>query len=63
MKRHLECNFDRTGAVGSIEAVAERAAQPPNFFDNAAGFRARLERDISAKARVLARLKARPPSK
>jgi tripartite-type tricarboxylate transporter receptor subunit TctC len=47
----------------AYRAVAERAAQPPNFFDNAAGFRARLERDISAKARVLARLKARPPSK
>ena len=47
----------------AYRAVAERAAQPPNFFDNVAGFRARLERDISAKARVLARLKARPPSK
>ena len=47
----------------AYRAVAERAAQPPNFFDNAAGFRARLDRDISAKARVLARLKARPPSK
>ncbi|MCA3099827.1 MAG: tripartite tricarboxylate transporter substrate binding protein [Rhodocyclaceae bacterium] len=47
----------------AYRAVAERAAQPPNFFDNAAGFRARLERDISAKARVLARLKARPAAK
>ncbi|MFN9152541.1 MAG: tripartite tricarboxylate transporter substrate binding protein [bacterium] len=54
-----------TAAANDVayRAVAERAAQPPNFFDTAAGFRARLERDISAKARVLARLKARPAAK
>ncbi|MFN7753349.1 MAG: tripartite tricarboxylate transporter substrate binding protein [Pseudomonadota bacterium] len=47
----------------AYRAVAERAAQPPNFYDGTAGFRARLERDIAAKARVLARLKARPAAK
>jgi len=47
----------------AYRAVAERAAQPPGFYDGAPGFRARLDRDIAAKARVLARLKARTPAK
>jgi tripartite-type tricarboxylate transporter receptor subunit TctC len=44
----------------AYRAVAERAAQPPDFYDNAAGFKARLDRDTAAKARVLARVKAKP---
>ena len=44
----------------AYRAVAERAAQPPDYFDNAAGFKARLDRDTAAKARVLARIKAKP---
>ena len=41
-------------------SVAERAAQPPDFYDNEAGFRSRLARDTAAKQRVLARIKAKP---
>ena len=37
--------------------VAKRAAQPMDYYANAAAFRARLARDIEAKARVLPRLK------
>jgi len=43
----------------AYRTVAERAAQPPDYFDNAAGFKARLDRDTAAKARVLARVKAK----
>ena len=45
----------------AYRSVAERAAQPPDYYDNAAGFKARLDRDTAAKARVLARIKAKPP--
>lgn len=44
----------------AYRAVAERAAQPPDYFDDAKGFKARLDRDTAAKARVLARIKAKP---
>jgi tripartite-type tricarboxylate transporter receptor subunit TctC len=44
----------------TYRTVAQRAAQPPDYFDNAAGFKARLDRDTAAKARVLARVKAKP---
>jgi tripartite-type tricarboxylate transporter receptor subunit TctC len=57
---------DACAAAAKDEAyrtVAERAAQPPDYFDNAAGFKARLDRDTAAKARVLARLKAKPQQK
>jgi tripartite-type tricarboxylate transporter receptor subunit TctC len=47
----------------AYRTVAERAAQPPDYFDNAAGFKARLDRDTAAKARVLARVKAKQPPK
>ena len=40
--------------------VAKRAAQPPDYFADAASFRARLNRDIEAKARVLPRIKTQP---
>ena len=40
--------------------VAARAAQPPDFYDDAAGFRNRLARDTTAKQKVLARIKAKP---
>ena len=51
------------GQGRTYRAVAERAAQPPDYFDNAAGFKARLDRDTAAKARVLARIKARAAAK
>jgi tripartite-type tricarboxylate transporter receptor subunit TctC len=57
---------DACAAAAKDEAyrsVAERAAQPPDYFDNAAGFKARLDRDTAAKARVLARVKAKQPPK
>jgi tripartite-type tricarboxylate transporter receptor subunit TctC len=44
----------------TYQTVAQRAAQPPDYYDNAAGFKARLDRDTAAKARVLARVKAKP---
>ena len=37
--------------------VAKRAAQPTEYYANAAAFSARLKRDIEAKARVLPRIK------
>jgi tripartite-type tricarboxylate transporter receptor subunit TctC len=37
--------------------VAKRAGQPDDYYDDAAGFRQRLTRDIETKARVLARMK------
>ena len=40
--------------------VAKRAAQPLDYFADAASFRARLNRDIDAKARVLPRIKTQP---
>lgn len=54
---------DACAAAAKDEAyrsVAERAAQPPDYFDDAKGFKARLDRDTAAKARVLARIKAKP---
>jgi tripartite-type tricarboxylate transporter receptor subunit TctC len=44
----------------AYRSVAERAAQPPDYFDDAAGFRARLARDTAAKQQVLERLKTKP---
>ncbi len=44
----------------AYKLVAQRAAQPPDYYDDAKGFRARLERDTAAKARVLARIKSKP---
>jgi tripartite-type tricarboxylate transporter receptor subunit TctC len=44
----------------AYQTVAERAAQPPDYYDDAKGFRARLDRDTAAKARVLTRIKAKP---
>ena len=44
----------------TYQTVAQRAAQPPDYYDDAAGFKARLDRDTAAKARVLARVKAKP---
>jgi tripartite-type tricarboxylate transporter receptor subunit TctC len=38
-------------------AVAKRAAQPTNYYADAAAFSTRLKRDIEAKARVLPRIK------
>lgn len=40
--------------------IARRAGQPPDYYDNADGFRRRLTRDIASKSRVLARLKVQP---
>ena len=44
----------------AYRSVAARAAQPPDFYDDAAGFRNRLARDTTAKQKVLARIKAKP---
>ena len=44
----------------TYKTVAERAAQPPDYYDDAKGFRARLDRDTAAKARVLQRIDAKP---
>ena len=44
----------------AYKSVALRAAQPPDYYDDAKGFRARLDRDTAAKARVLARIKSKP---
>ncbi len=43
----------------TYQTVAKRAAQPPDYYDDAAGFKTRLDRDTAAKARVLARVKAK----
>jgi tripartite-type tricarboxylate transporter receptor subunit TctC len=43
----------------TYQTVAKRAAQPPDYYDDAVGFKARLDRDTAAKARVLARVKAK----
>jgi tripartite-type tricarboxylate transporter receptor subunit TctC len=37
--------------------TAKRAGQPDDYYDDAAGFRQRLTRDIETKGRVLARMK------
>ncbi len=44
----------------TYRSVAARAAQPPDFYDDAAGFRNRLARDTAAKQKVLARVKSKP---
>jgi hypothetical protein len=44
----------------AYESVAKRAAQPPDYYDNAAGFGARLARDTAAKQRVISRINAKP---
>jgi len=42
----------------AYKTTAERAAQPPDYYADAALFKQRLERDIERKAAVLSRLKA-----
>jgi tripartite-type tricarboxylate transporter receptor subunit TctC len=49
------CEFSAKSEI--YTAVAKRAAQPTNYYADAAAFRARLKRDIEAKARVLPRIK------
>jgi tripartite-type tricarboxylate transporter receptor subunit TctC len=44
----------------AYKTTAERAAQPPDYYADAALFRQRLQRDIERKAAVLSRLK--PPA-
>lgn len=41
-------------------AAAKRAAQPTDYYSDAAGFKQRLARDIERKAAVLARIKTQP---
>jgi tripartite-type tricarboxylate transporter receptor subunit TctC len=42
----------------AYESTAKRAAQPADYFADAAAFKTRLQRDIDSKARVLSHLKA-----
>jgi tripartite-type tricarboxylate transporter receptor subunit TctC len=44
----------------SYAGVAKRAAQPTDYYADAASFRQRLSRDIENKARVLKRVKTQP---
>ncbi|MFM9500666.1 hypothetical protein ACKI1Q_44780, partial [Streptomyces galilaeus] len=41
----------------AYKTTAERAAQPPDYYADAALFKQRLQRDIERKAAVLSRLK------
>lgn len=42
------------------KTTATRAAQPPDYYADAAGFRQRLQRDIQNKERVIKRVTAKP---
>ncbi len=42
------------------QTTATRAAQPPDYYADAAGFRQRLQRDIQNKERVIKRVTAKP---
>jgi tripartite-type tricarboxylate transporter receptor subunit TctC len=42
------------------DTTARRAAQPADYYADAAAFRQRLQRDIETKARVLTRVKTQP---
>jgi tripartite-type tricarboxylate transporter receptor subunit TctC len=44
----------------SYKTTATRAAQPDDYYADAAGFRERLKRDIEIKQRVLGRVKTQP---
>ena len=45
----------------AYKVTTERAAQPPDYYADAALFRQRLQRDIERKAVVLSRLKTPAP--
>jgi tripartite-type tricarboxylate transporter receptor subunit TctC len=56
----LAATCDAAAQDDGYATIARRAGQPPDYYDNADGFRQRLTRDIESKARVLARLKVQP---